>query len=199
MEEEAHPVVVADGDLTRAAPHRITDAGGTRDRRSHRSRFLRAGGDDLDFAHRLTMPPDGARDLGSHHAGLAPDRSDEPLRLGPPVRQEHLRTALLEPRDAAQHLLGGQRTEPRQGGEPSVARRLLQFLHRVDPESLVDPADARGTEARHAEHLEESFRCGFAQLVEEGRLAAPVEILEHFEDFGCESAPVALEQFGQRP
>ena len=198
LQHEADAVVVADRDLARAAADGVAHARRTHDRRGHRFGLARAGRDDLHFAHRLAVPTDVACDLRAHHARLPAHDGEQAFGLGASMRIEHLRTALLEPRDPAQHLLCGARAEARELGEPAIARGVVEFLERVDAESFVDPTDARGAEPRDAQHLEESLGRRLAEPVEQGRVAGRLDLLEHIDHFGREASSIAPQEIRHR-
>ena len=106
------------------------------------------------------MSAEVAGEFGPHHARLPAHRGEEARRFREAVWKQHLRAALLQPRDPSLHLLGGARPEARELRESAVARRLVERLQRLDAEALVDTPDARGSEPGHAQHLEEPFRRG---------------------------------------
>src|SRR5207248_11714352 len=85
---------------------------------------------------------------------------------------------LAQERNALEDFLGRLWSEARQRGQASIARRGLELLERLDTESGVNLVNLLRPKSGDVEHLEETFRRRFAQLLEISGLAELDEIAD---------------------
>src|SRR5687768_11606816 len=124
-----------------AGADRVAYAADAGKRRCDGSRIAATGGDDVDVADDFAVPPDRARDLRPLHVRVRGDGREQATRLSERVREKHARAGVPKKGDPLENLFRRLRPEALELRKASVARRLLELVHRLESQIAVDLVD----------------------------------------------------------
>ena len=108
-------------------------------------------------------------------------------RFRVPVLPQHEGARRAQVGDALANLFGSFFAKGWERRKTPIARRELELLQRIEPQSVVDEPNACWSESRHTQHFEQSFRRVFLQAFEQGGPIRLDDIDEHGASSWCDT------------